>query len=218
MTRVAMVTLLVVFCAALIVEAKSLHKNKRNSESFRLKRGLPYGWEKKFDGKMNGFIYINHVTGETRTSPPTHGSSGTGPAPVQISAREQGSCKSGWRYAFNFCYYISAFADIQSHSGAQAACKTQGGELFWPQFVFESFFLKKTLNKVKISTHFFWTNGEKHSGKWDWGTGHPAFSNPKWSSGQPDGSGTCLAVYAHTGFLDDQPCETQYNYVCKTKP
>ncbi|XP_076106751.1 lithostathine-1-like [Mytilus galloprovincialis] len=215
MTRVAMITLLLVVCTALIVEAKSIHRRKRNSESLRLKRGMPYGWEKKSNG--NGYIYINHVTGETRTSPPTHGSSGSAPAPVQISASERGSCNEGWRHAFGFCYYISAFADIQSHSGAQAACKQQKGELFWPDLPYESFFLKKVLQRVKTSTNFVWTNGEKHNGQWNWGTGHPAFTAPRWSPGQPDGQGECLAVYTHSGFLDDKQCETQYNYICKTK-
>ncbi|CAC5362866.1 unnamed protein product [Mytilus coruscus] len=66
MTRVAMVTLLVVMCTALILEVKSIHKRKRNSESLRLKRYLveprfrkncrPGGWWSKGFGTC---VYIS---------------------------------------------------------------------------------------------------------------------------------------------------------------
>ncbi|XP_052072780.1 C-type lectin domain family 6 member A-like isoform X1 [Mytilus californianus] len=219
MTRVAMITLLVVICTALIVEAKSVHRRKRNRESQRLKRKMPHGWEKKFDKKVNGFIYINHLTGAVdRTPPPPDTGNKPIPTSAPITKHEQGQCKEGWRFSFNYCYYISDYADVKTQSEASAACKEKGADLFWQNFHFESFWLKTEINeKVVLSTYYLWTTGQKQNDKWSWGTDKPAFEGVKWLTGQPDGEGKCITIYTANGFMDDKSCETKFNYVCKTK-
>ncbi|XP_052072783.1 macrophage mannose receptor 1-like isoform X3 [Mytilus californianus] len=185
MTRVAMFTLLVVICTALIVEAKSVHRRKRNSESPRIKRKLPYGWEKIKDPKF-GYYYINHNNGRTEVTPPPP-DSGNNPPPTSapITKQERGACKEGWRSMFGFCFYVSDFADVKSQSEAS------------------------------LSTFFLWTNGVKQNDQWGWGTGKPAFKEPQWEPGQPNDDGKCITIYAKNGKIHDKPCEKKYNYVCK---
>lgn len=217
MTRVAMITLLVVICTALIVEAKSVHRRKRNSESPRLKRKLPYGWEKKLDPKF-GYFYIDHNTGRSHVTPPPDAGNEPPPTSAPITRREQGPCKEGGRFSFGFCYYVSDFADVKSQNEARAACKKLDSDLYWQTHSYESFWLSQVIRmKVKLSTFFLWTNGEKQSGQWGWGTGKPAFKETRWLVGQPNEEGSCITIYTVNGFLDDKPCEKKYNYVCKTK-
>ncbi|XP_052072782.1 lithostathine-1-alpha-like isoform X2 [Mytilus californianus] len=216
MTRVAMFTLLVVICTALIVEAKSVHRRKRNSESPRIKRKLPYGWEKIKDPKF-GYYYINHNNGRTEVTPPPP-DSGNNPPPTSapITKQERGACKEGWRSMFGFCFYVSDFADVKSQSEASAACKKLGTDLFWQTHTYESYWLSQVIRtKVSLSTFFLWTNGVKQNDQWGWGTGKPAFKEPQWEPGQPNDDGKCITIYAKNGKIHDKPCEKKYNYVCK---
>ncbi|CAC5361154.1 unnamed protein product [Mytilus coruscus] len=99
-----------------------------------------------------------------------------------------------------------------------AACKKLDSDLYWQTHSYESFWLSQVIRmKVKLSTFFLWTNGEKQSGQWGWGTGKPAFKETRWLVGQPNEEGNCITIYTVNGFLDDKPCEKKYNYVCKTK-
>ncbi|XP_052072785.1 lithostathine-1-alpha-like [Mytilus californianus] len=193
MIRVAMITLLVVICTALIVEAKAVHRRKRNSESPRLKRA----WD-----------YYSHL----KVEPPDA-------TKAPITKLEQGACKEGWRLRFGYCYYVSDYADIKSQSEAIAACKKLGAELYWPMHTYENFWLVGLIRmKITLSTFNIWTIGKLQNGKWGWGTGKPAFEDYRWlQNGQPTADGDCITIFKENGLLDNKPCETKFNYVCKTK-
>ncbi|CAH1790964.1 unnamed protein product [Owenia fusiformis] len=131
-------------------------------------------------------------------------------------------CPIGYWYhpEFKSCYKFVCGITF-SHEQAKTQCARFGGYLAIANSEKENNFFKYTLKADNENGDFF-LGGQRSqpNGGWVW-TGHPSglnqpFAYSDWNSGQPDNSGSCIAV--SVAGWNDVDCNGSYEFICEANP
>ncbi|XP_070580645.1 C-type mannose receptor 2-like [Ptychodera flava] len=110
-----------------------------------------------------------------------------------------------------------AFAEKLSFDEALASCTSKGMVLASDTSSVKHTLLVDELKSKGMDGEDFWINGKlDNNGDWMTSDGHHLTSYQPWAIFEPNGSGSCLTLWAHLGYAwDDTGCDVEKYYICE---
>ncbi|XP_030606959.1 macrophage mannose receptor 1-like isoform X2 [Archocentrus centrarchus] len=136
---------------------------------------------------------------------------GAPPIPPQI---EEGFCSNPWIPYNGHCFHLQRTP--QTWSGAQRACRAEGGDLVSIRNVEDQSFVISQLGYASNDELWIGLNDRRTEGLFDW-SDHSYVSFTSWEFGKPavstDGD-DCVLIRGENGNWADRSCDEQHGYIC----
>uniref|UniRef100_A0AAX7VPN3 Mannose receptor, C type 1b n=1 Tax=Astatotilapia calliptera TaxID=8154 RepID=A0AAX7VPN3_ASTCA len=130
------------------------------------------------------------------------------------SSVEQGFCSAPWIPYNGHCFHLQRNA--QTWSGAQKACRAEGGDLATVRNVEDQSFVISQLGYASTDELWIGLNDIRTEGLFDWSDqSHVSFTS--WEYGKPglstDGD-DCVLIRGENGNWADRSCDEQHGFIC----
>ncbi|XP_023191646.1 macrophage mannose receptor 1-like [Xiphophorus maculatus] len=156
-----------------------------------------YAWQSSMCSKKFGYIcYSKGVL-----PPPTEG-------------LDTGYCSAPWVPYNGHCFRL--YQNAQSWSGAQTACRKDGGDLASIRNMEDNSFVTSELGYASTDELWIGLNDIKTEGLFDW-TDHTTVTFTSWEFGKPQGAtnqNDCVLIRGENGNWADRDCKENHGFIC----